>query len=77
MAVATGNRHQTRFLSRTVSSQSMAAIGSSRDDLLDRLNELNVEGDGAVANRRAMPLQARGPLQDLQAGTSTIVAPTR
>jgi hypothetical protein len=61
IAVATGNRHHallvTYGLVPIVLALPLAAIGSSCDDLLDRLNELNVEGDGVVANRRVMPLQ--------------------
>jgi len=61
MAAATGNHHHELLVTYDfvpiVLALPLAAIGSSCDDLLDRLNELNVEGDDVVGNRRVMPLQ--------------------
>jgi len=62
MAVATSNIFSIGligfgFVIPTTLMFPIASIGSSCDDLLERLNELLVEGDIGAGNRRVMPLQ--------------------
>jgi hypothetical protein len=62
MAVATGNLFSIGVLFFALAVPAplvfpIASIGSSCDDLLERLNELLVEGDIDAGNRRVMPLQ--------------------
>jgi len=61
LAVATGNRYNVSVIgmgivSPIVLAGPIASLGTSCDDLLEKLNELLVEGDDN-GNRRVMPLQ--------------------